>query len=338
MANEEQLSDVLSEFAHGMLTDFSVEAILARLVKRTVDILPVSAAGVTLMPPGAPFFMAASDEAAMRLEELQAELGDGPCLTAHATGQAVAAPDLRSEGRYPRFTGPAIEAGLVAEFTFPLRTQHANLGALDLYRNSPGPLDDATKRAAQTLADVSAAYVLNAQAWADMQDVAERYRERAQHDPLTGLANRVVLLERLDHVSLRRRRSDNAVAVLFIDLDRFKMVNDQYGHQAGDALLVGVAERLSAVLRPGDTLARMSGDEFVILCEDVNDPSEVAAIKARIADTLTAPFALSGNAVQISASVGVAYAGRGDGLSEDLLQAADKAMYRAKQHSHDRAL
>src|ERR1700734_1923870 len=116
------LSDVLSEFARTMLTDFPIQGILDHLVKRIVDVLPVTAAGVTLIAPGLePRFVAASNAAALRYEKLQTELGEGPCLEAYYTGQAVAVPDLRAEHRFPRFIPRAIEAGLAAVFTFPLR-------------------------------------------------------------------------------------------------------------------------------------------------------------------------------------------------------------------------
>lgn len=139
------------------------------------------------------------------------------------------------------------------------------------------------------------------------------------------------MIERLDHAVHRGRRSGNRAAVLFADLDRFKVVNDLYGHAVGDELLTAVAERLIVALRPGDTLARLSGDEFVILCEDLNEAAEVDAIAARVVDAVAAPFVLSGVTVNVTASVGIAFSGRGDQLSEQLLQDADTAMYQAKR-------
>jgi diguanylate cyclase (GGDEF)-like protein len=192
-------------------------------------------------------------------------------------------------------------------------------------------LDDATMDAAQTLADVAAAYLLNAQARADLRDSSEDARERALHDALTGLPNRVLFLGRLDHAVLRGRRSGKIAAVFFADLDRFKLVNDRYGHSVGDQLLVAVAQRLTAELRPGDTLARMSGDEFVILCEDLGGRAQADMIASRIGAAIAAPFSLSGAEVEVTASVGIAFSGRGDQLSERLLQDADMAMYQAKR-------
>jgi diguanylate cyclase (GGDEF)-like protein len=332
MEIERRLSDVLSEFARTLVTDFPIQAILDHLVVRIVDVLPISAAGVTLITPGAnPHYIAASDDSAMRFEELQTELGEGPCLIAFEKGEAVAIPDLRADDRFPRFAPRAVEAGLAAVFTFPLRQGSHQLGALDLYRNSSGPMSDGAMTAAQTLADVTAAYLLNAQAREALRDSTERARESALHDALTGLPNRILLVQRLIHAMLRCRRSEKLVAILFVDLDRFKAVNDTYGHHVGDELLIAVAERLSALLRPGDTLARLAGDEFIILCEDLDDTSQVEPLANRIDEALAQTFVLSGIEVQIGASVGISFAGRGGDLPEQVLQDADTAMYQAKR-------
>ncbi len=186
--------------------------------------------------------------------------------------------------------------------------------------------------AAQTLADVVAAYLLNAQAREDARVVSDRFRDSALHDGLTGLPNRVLLQQRLTHAGQRARRSHTLAAVLFADLDRFKDVNDTYGHAVGDELLVAVAERLSGVVRPGDTLARVSGDEFVFLCEDLTDPGDAHAVAARIAAVFTEPFGLAGVTVRITASVGIAYTGPGEAVTNQLVVDADIAMYQAKRH------
>ena len=332
MEIERRLSDVLSEFARTLVTDFPIQAILDHLVVRIVDVLPVSAAGVTLIAPGSdPHYIAASDDAAMRFEQLQTVLGEGPCLVAYEKGEAVVVPDLRADDRFPNFASRAIEEGLVAVFTFPLRHDDHQLGALDLYCNSAGPMNEGAMTAAQTLADVAAAYLLNAQARSDLRDSSERARESALHDALTGLPNRTLLVQRLVHAILRCRRSEKLVAILFADLDRFKTINDTYGHHVGDELLVAVAARLTELLRPGDTLARLAGDEFVILCEDLQDTSQVEPLATRIDAALAEAFVLSGIEVQVSASVGIAFAGRGDDVPEQILQDADTAMYQAKR-------
>jgi diguanylate cyclase (GGDEF)-like protein len=332
MSSEAKLSGVLTEFAHTMVTDFPIQAILDHLVERIVDLMPITGAGVTLISPGeVPRYVAASDDLALRFEELQTELAEGPCLAAYSTGEAVAVSDLRTEGRFPNFAPRALKAGLAAVFTFPLRHGDNQLGALDLYRNTPGPLDSRGMTEAQTLADVAASYLLNAQARADLQESSDRSREASLHDSLTGLPNRALILERLDHASLRSQRSGKTSAVLFIDLDHFKVVNDTYGHDVGDELLVAVGKRLSGLLRPGDTVGRLSGDEFVILCEDLDAQAQASAIVARVGAALARPFILLRTEVAMTASVGVAFGDRNDTAFERLLHDADIAMYEAKR-------
>ena len=215
-------------------------------------------------------------------------------------------------------------------FTFPLHDGE-RLGALDLYRDTPGPLGRAATDAAETLADVTAAYILNARARIELVEASDRSRMLALHDALTGLPNRVLFLERLSHAMERGVRSTQVSAVLFADLDGFKSVNDRHGHRAGDELLVQVARRLEAVIRPADTLARISGDEFVVLCEDLDLATEADEIAARLVEAMDEPFTLSCGTVRVGVSVGVAESLPGHAPSEQLLERADRAMYEAKR-------
>ena len=333
MVQQERLARVLSDFASTMLTDFPIQAILDHLVERIVETLPVSAVGITLISPGtAPLYVAASDEDALRFEKLQTTLGEGPCTSAYETGESVSVPDLRNETRFPAFVAAALPVGLAAAFTFPLRHGDGRLGALDLYRDVPGPLGADDMAAAQTLADVAAAYILNAQAREDAQTTSDRFQESAMHDPLTGLPNRLLLHRRMAHAARRAERSRTHAAVLFADLDRFKQINDTYGHQVGDELLIAIAQRLSMLVRPGDTLARVSGDEFVFLCEDVKHTSDVEILAERIGKSLAAPFQLPNVTIIASVSIGMAYAGPGQAITNQLLVDADIAMYQAKRN------
>ena len=332
MVDDGSLAAVLSDFARTMVADFPVQAILDRLVARIVEVLPVTAAGVALVTPetAAPY-VAASNEVGLRLERLQIALGEGPWCTACVSGEAVAVGDLAADDRYPTFGLAAVAAGLAAVFTFPLRYDNGCLGALDLYLDVPGALDREAQSAAQTLADVATAYLRNAQAREGVVRAMEWFRDRSLHDALTGLPNRLLLQERIEHAARRARRTHTAVAVLFADLDGFKRVNDTHGHSVGDDLLIAVAARMSALLRPGDTLARVSGDEFVFLCEDLAHASDVDGLVARIDGAFGAPFVLPGVELAVRASVGVAYAGPGEAVTESLVSAADQAMYAAKR-------
>ncbi len=332
MVQEQRLSSVLSEFARTLVTVFPIQGILDHLVQRIVTVLPITGAGVTLIAPGVrPRYVAASSDAALRFEMVQTDIGEGPCLLAFESGEAVSVPDLAADDRFPRFGPPAVAAGLIAVFTFPLRQDDMRLGALDLYCDSTGSMADDDMVAAQTLADVASAYLTNVQSRAESRAMTEHFRQSALHDPLTGLPNRLLLAQRLEHASQRGRRSHGKAAVLFVDLDRFKLVNDAFGHRVGDALLVAVGRRMAGLLRPGDTLARVSGDEFVVLCEDLHDSSDVELLATRIDRAFTVPFDVGGSEVSITASVGIAFAGPGEELSDQLVSDADTAMYQAKR-------
>lgn len=160
----------------------------------------------------------------------------------------------------------------------------------------------------------------------------ERLEYEALHDPLTRLPNRRLFVDRLGQALRRTRRREGVlVAVLFMDLDGFKVVNDSLGHDVGDLLLTVVAQRLRRCLRPEDTLARFGGDEFVVLLDDVEDPSEAVHVAERITDELRRPFTLEGRELYVSASVGISFSTSPIGSQEDLLRDADTAMYRAKE-------
>jgi diguanylate cyclase (GGDEF)-like protein/PAS domain S-box-containing protein len=154
----------------------------------------------------------------------------------------------------------------------------------------------------------------------------ERTRHEAVHDPLTGLANRTLLLDRLEHALARSQRERGATAVLFVDLDNFKQVNDVHGHAAGDAVLVESARRLQTAVRPGDTIARFGGDEFVAVCEDI-DEAAALAVGRRLQEAIQPPFTAGGVEHRLSASIGIAI---GDREPDVLLGNADVAAYQAK--------
>jgi len=175
-----------------------------------------------------------------------------------------------------------------------------------------------------------------------MRDASERKRledelkHQAFHDALSGLANRALFTDRLEHALARAARVRSSLAVLFLDLDDFKLVNDSLGHAAGDELLVAVAERLGGSLRVGDTAARFGGDEFAILLEEFNSQEEARQVAERIIDDLREPILIREREVRVHASIGIAFSLEGTESPSDLLQAADVAMYAAKSAGKNR--
>jgi len=167
-----------------------------------------------------------------------------------------------------------------------------------------------------------------------IEDVTERKRLEAElhhlalHDPLTGLANRALLAQRIREAQARYRRHARPSHLFYLDLDGFKAVNDRFGHSVGDAVLTELAQRITALLRTGDTAARMGGDEFVVLCEDTG-PHHAAAIAQRLRDAAAEPFLIDGIELVLSAAVGGCPAYVADPV--DLLREADQRMYETKR-------
>ncbi len=164
----------------------------------------------------------------------------------------------------------------------------------------------------------------------EQRSLEQQLRHQAFHDSLTGLPNRALLFERIGQALDRARRDGLQCAALFLDLDRFKDVNDTVGHDAGDRLLQAVAVRLGETLYAGDTLARLGGDEFTLLLENVADPSEAARAAIRLLDSLTSPLVIDGQEYRLTASVGIALGRPDHQRPEEVLRDADIAMYRAK--------
>ncbi|HKY75377.1 MAG TPA: EAL domain-containing protein [Acidimicrobiia bacterium] len=179
---------------------------------------------------------------------------------------------------------------------------------------------------------------------AEIAEVAEAFNEtiarrrelevqlahQALHDPLTGLPNRTLLADRLNQALARQRRGDGSVVVAFMDLDRFKLINDSKGHPVGDALLVTLARRLEGTMRSADTVARFGGDEFVMVSEGARDDRDVAAIANRLKAVLDEPFMLTNESLRITGSIGLAVS-RNEETADELIRNADAAMYAAKE-------
>jgi diguanylate cyclase (GGDEF)-like protein/PAS domain S-box-containing protein len=163
------------------------------------------------------------------------------------------------------------------------------------------------------------------------RSVEQELKHDALHDPLTGLSNRVLLIDRIDQMLQRAVRDPGlACAVLFLDIDRFKLINDRLGHDVGDRLLVGFASRVSGALRPGDTVARLGGDEFAVLLTEAGEPGEAVAVADRLHRALEETFSTSGHEVRVNTSIGIAVS-TPQATAADLLRKADIAMYEAKR-------
>lgn len=213
-----------------------------------------------------------------------------------------------------------------AEATADFRVRHADGTWRWIQATCKNLLDDPAVRG----------IVVNYRDISERRSLEEQLRYQAFHDALTGLPNRALFMDRLEHALKRARRDDPALAVMFVDLDDFKAVNDSLGHGAGDEILVKVAERLGRTLRDSDTAARMGGDEFAVLIEDAREPHSPGYVGERLLKALRDRFEINGQSVRLSGSVGIAVYQGPENSADELLRHADVAMYAAKQQGKDR--
>ncbi|MBV9255127.1 MAG: EAL domain-containing protein [Actinobacteria bacterium] len=245
-----------------------------------------------------------------------------------ASSQPVVSEDLDNETRYevhPILREHGVKSGIsvvVPGQTAPLGVFSANARSVRGY--SPGEVDFL-----QAVANVLGSVI-------ERRRTDDQLAHQALHDPLTGLPNRGLLIDRLEQALARRARTGGGLAVLFLDVDRFKLVNDGLGHGAGDELLKAVAARLLHVVRPSDTVARFGGDEFVVVCEEATDEPTAVSLANRICESLSDRIEVGSRRMQVTVSVGIALAEPGRTDPEAVLRDADAAMYRAKERGRAR--
>jgi diguanylate cyclase (GGDEF)-like protein len=253
--------------------------------------------------------------------------GKGLVRQAFVTGKPVSITDITSEGSFERMA-LAARAGLHGGFAFPLLLGSEVHGVMEFFHRDARAPDETLEQIAQSIGSQIGQYIVRKQAEEAVQFVAT-------HDALTGLPNRVLFNQSLDRALALAKRHERRLAVLFIDLDRFKLINDTLGHDAGDTLLMEVAQRLTGSLRASDTVARLGGDEFVVLVEEVSEPATIIDIAQKLIHALAEPLTLSGHEYRVTASVGISSYPDDAADIQGLLKNADIAMYRAKEQGRN---
>ncbi|WP_432521140.1 putative bifunctional diguanylate cyclase/phosphodiesterase [Kineococcus sp. SYSU DK006] len=334
-----ELIDVVRRFTRTVTGEFSVAQLLGDLVTSALRVLDVDGAGVVVPGPGGVLALAsAAPRDVEELERFQQLTQDGPCFDAFRLEQVVTSGDLALEGDWPAYQSFAVEQGVHTVAALPLRGRDGALGVLTVYRRRPRRFSTRDLAAAGALADLAASYLAVTAARDEARAAREELAHLAAHDPLTGLPVRSVFLQRLD-AAVAALGPGAALGLLFVDLDGLKYANDTYGHLAGDELIRESARRLRAALRPTDLVARVGGDEFLVLLEGFTTEQatrEATAVADRVVREFAAP--VSGTGVQPSASIGVVVATGEDPLApEALVSRADAAMYLAKSRGRGRS-
>jgi diguanylate cyclase (GGDEF)-like protein len=287
--------------------------------------------------------LGASSGSIMLLQE------EGDLVVVCRAGNASGAPIELGGGiasRVARDREPLLVQGTVSEkgrqetesaVCVPLQHRGQVLGVINLIGATGHTYSEYDLRAVSLFAEHAAIAVANARLYEAERALSAQLSHQVVHDPLTGAANRVLISDRLGHALARVRRQESQVAVLFIDVDNFKLVNDELGHETGDFVLTAIAQRLAECVRPTDTVGRFGGDEFLVICEDLTHDGQGVEIAERILEGLSRPFETPFGERIVSASIGVAPCGSGRPESvANLIRAADQAMYRAKMEGKAR--
>jgi diguanylate cyclase (GGDEF)-like protein/PAS domain S-box-containing protein len=240
-----------------------------------------------------------------------------------ASGEPVWIADVAEDASFRR-APLAAKAGLHAGFAFPILFGNDVLGVMEFFSRTRRPRDEVLLRSVRSIGAQIGQFMARRQA-------EERVHHLAHYDELTALPNRSMFNQRLSHALIQARRNDKPLAILFIDLDRFKNINDTLGHEAGDRVLKEVAQRLQGCLREGDTVGRLGGDEFVVLIEELPGPMHVAAVAQKILAAVVKPFIVGAQEFNITASIGISTYPDDSEDMQGLLKSADISMYRAKE-------
>jgi diguanylate cyclase (GGDEF)-like protein/PAS domain S-box-containing protein len=252
--------------------------------------------------------------------------GKGLVRRTFALGKPVWISDIANDETLQR-KELIVKAGLHGAFAFPLTAGNEVLGILEFFHSDIVDPDAMLLEVAESIGRQIAQYIVRRE--------AEAEKHLAMHDVVTGLPNRLLFTSRLDHALVQAQRHRRRLAVMFIDLDRFKLVNDTLGHEAGDTLLKEVGRRLKTNLRAGDTAARLGGDEFVMLLEDIAAEDDMLAVGQKLIDEVARPITIGHADVTVTASIGVSTFPTDGADAAMLLRNADKAMYRAKSRGRN---
>ncbi|HLL65857.1 MAG TPA: EAL domain-containing protein [Micromonosporaceae bacterium] len=331
LQQRQRLLEEISNIQRAITRRAPLQDILDRITVGAHRLLAGEVAGLRMRDPDAPEMLLLVSSRGLG-EDLASRLWRVPLAEAGEPGQAMLRDELvvtSTSDSYSRYGADAAGGGVVAVMAAPVHENDTVVGALEIASRRPGRHFSAED---QEILRVFAEHVSLAVTDARTHEAMRQ----AFHDPLTGLASRRLFADRLDHALAAAARSGTRVAVLFVDLDRFKIVNDSLGHAAGDGLLVGVADRVRSCLGEYDMAARLGGDEFAVILADLPNEEPAIQVAKQIIESVREPFRIDGKEAFVEASVGIALDTAGVRCGEDLLSNADLAMYQAKRNGKGR--
>jgi diguanylate cyclase (GGDEF)-like protein len=309
------------------MSGLAPEVVMAEAANEVREVLSVDFSGVLeLVPDVSELRLVASDRSpgtagAPAMATARPSSQPGYTLVA---GEPVVMENAFGEARF-RAWPPLPDSGVASAATVVMKDRERHFGVVEAASRSPRRFDTDEVTFLQSVADLLASSIARSRAEASV-------RHQALHDPLTGLPNRVLFLDRLAHALARAKRQKTKLAVLFADLDGFKRINDSLGHHAGDEVLVSLAARLTDVLRSSDSVARFGGDEFIMVLEDIDGAQDALRVVRRVKETLAAaPFMVEGQPHALDVTIGIVLADESHERPGDLVRDADAAMYRAKE-------
>jgi diguanylate cyclase (GGDEF)-like protein len=331
LRERQRLLEQLSTIQRAITRRAPLQSILDSITAGAQELLRDEVAVLRMIDPDEPGMVLMVSHTGLP-EELAKRIWRVRVGDAGAGGLAIQRDTLAVLDDYPRAPESmpeAATASIQSAMAAPVHEHHRVVGSLVVASYRPGRVySQADREMLQVFAEQVSLAVTDAK--------TQEAMHQAFHDSLTGLASRALFLDQLDHALARTAQEGGRLAVLFVDLDRFKNINDSLGHSAGDALLMGVADRLRGCLGPRDTAARLGGDEFAVVVRDGSAPEQVVGMAKRIIGELRAPFHLHGHETFIDASVGIAWGTDRDQDAQSLMRDAVLAMYQAKKNGKGR--
>lgn len=363
-ANHTQRLERILEFSHDLASTTSLEPLLHRIVAAATELIGSEAAAILLLNPSGELRFVASSNLLDNLVDIPVPLEGSIAGAAVTSGKPQIISDARTDSRHFKAVNTRMSRETRSLLAVPLRFQERIIGTLETENKDGGEeFSDADVETLTLLAAHAAVAIENARMVGELRESREELERRvvkrteelsmanaalelevverkraeeavkhmAYHDALTGLPNRVLFHDRLQQAIALADRNRRSAAVLMLDVDHFKEVNDELGHDVGDALLKAVAIRLRTLVRKSDTVARMGGDEFTLVLPEAAKPEDAAEVAEKIVGAFQNVFVLNGREVHVTTSVGAAMYPEDGESATALMKSADIAMYQAKQ-------